>query len=70
MLGVAGPCTPAEARCTFKTAFGGWGLGHLGQLRIDGAPIGDTTAAESDVATVETSVRGIVSSTSVTGTIR
>lgn len=65
-----GPCTPAEAVCAFRTIFGAWGGGFAGQFRVSGAPLTDTTPAQSDVVTVTTQVRGVGVSVGFPGTIQ
>ncbi len=65
-----GNCAPSQPRCVFLTLFGTWGLGYIGQVRIDGAPVTDTNPPQADVVTVDTSVRSVVSGASVGGTIQ
>lgn len=65
-----GPCDATQAVCSFRTLFGDWGRGYIGQLRIAGAPAMDMTAAVGDTITVTTTVRGVAGGASVSGTIQ
>lgn len=65
-----GPCDPTEPICSFRTLFGSWGRGYVGQLRINGAATTDMTPAVNDTITVTTTVRGVARQAAVSGTIQ
>ncbi|MCC6332747.1 MAG: Ig-like domain-containing protein [Myxococcales bacterium] len=65
-----GPCDPTTPICSFRTLFGDWGRGYIGQLRLTGAATTDMTPAAPDTITVTTTVRGVAGAAAVSGTFQ
>jgi hypothetical protein len=65
-----GPCDATQSVCSFKTIFGDWFRGDVGELRVTGAPTTDMTAPQADTITVTVSVRGVAGSGLISGTIQ
>ncbi len=65
-----GPCTPTTLVCQYRTLFGGWSNGFVGQVRLTGAALSDMTMAENATMTVSTTVRMLTAQYAVSGTIQ
>lgn len=65
-----GPCDATQTICTFRTLFGDWSSGYIGQLRITGAPMTDMTPQQNETVTITTTTRGVAGAASVSGIIQ
>ncbi|MEW5742450.1 MAG: Ig-like domain-containing protein [Myxococcota bacterium] len=65
-----GPCDATQPICVYRTLFGSWGRGYIGQLRLTGAATSDMTPPQGDTITVTTTTRGVAGSAPVSGTFQ
>lgn len=63
-------CTPTTAICKWKTVFGQWGDGYVGDVKFTGALATDVTPSQADTLTVETTVLGVKVGTTASGTVQ
>jgi hypothetical protein len=63
--------TPTNRICVYKTRFGTWDNGYIGNLTITGAALADTAPSQPESITVRVTTRaGTVTSLPLTGTIQ